>query len=186
MIFYVIQSFNSDAVALLECFVTILLTVLFFCTLCWFLQTLQANNIRSTLSKEKRIVRFYFYSFSTGFGAKTVYSFYWYITTKDANLSLNFKTAVANLCVQILFNVVPIAVVLYMHHKIFGGRQSNRLSGSTDSVGEDQSNEVTIDPKDFHCETEAEIHTPDSNTSAGPMTTNIVISTNLNATVVSP
>ena len=120
--FYLVSSFTNDAVALLECFVTVFLTVLFLCTLMWFLQSLKAYNIRSTLSREKRIVRFYFYSFSVGLSAKTIYSLYWYITTQVASLDLNFKTAIASLCVQILFNVVPIAVVLNMHHKIYGGR----------------------------------------------------------------
>ena len=48
------------------------------------------------------------------------------------------------LCVQLLFNVLPISVVLCMHAKIFGGR-NNRNSGSSESSN-DGSKEITVDP----------------------------------------
>ena len=52
------------------------------------------------------------------------------------------------LCVQLLFNVLPITVVLCMHAKIYGGR-NNRNSGSSESSN-GNSKEITVDPSLFN------------------------------------
>ena len=67
--FYVVPDYTAEYVALLEYIETILLTIIFTATLCWFLNSLKIYNIRHELSKEKRIVRYYFYSFFIGLGA---------------------------------------------------------------------------------------------------------------------
>ena len=81
VLFYVDQQYTAEWVAILEVGVTVLLLIFFSATLCWFLHSLQRYEIRHELSKEKRVVRIYFYAFFVGLAVKAIYSFYWYLVT---------------------------------------------------------------------------------------------------------
>ena len=81
VLFYVDQQYTAEYVAFLEAGVTVLLLILFSATLCWFLHSLQRYKIRHELSKEKRVVRIYFYAFFIGLAVKAIYSFYWFLVT---------------------------------------------------------------------------------------------------------
>ena len=81
------------------------------------------------------------------------------------------------LCVQLLFNVLPISVVLCMHANIFGGR-NNRNSGSSESSN-GASKEITIDPSEFNI-LESEMDSTSPSNGRQPSKNMNIVSMNLN------
>ena len=147
LLFYIDPNYKANTVALLECIVTFVLTLLFIMTMCWLIYSLRKYEIHQQLSNQTQFVRIYFFIFFIGLASKAGYSLYWFITTIEVRLHLSFNTAVCKLSIQLLYNVLPIAVVFYMHHQTYKNR-SKRYSGSTESSTED-TREIQINQSEF-------------------------------------
>lgn len=139
----------SDSVAALECSMTIFLTIMFIVTLSHFLMKLKDFGIRKTLSAEKRSVRKQFYVFFFAFFTKGLYSGYWLVTTFISGLYIsNFPTAVVQIILWVPWNIIPLSVVFYVHHKTFISA-NNRLSSDSSENNENDATEITIDKSAF-------------------------------------
>ena len=151
---YLVTTFGAVVVASLECGMTILLTTVFCFVLTHFLKKLSKFKIRSSLSNEKRSVRKQFYVFFWAFSTKAIYSGYWLITIfYISNVTIsNYPTALVTTFMWIPWNILPISLVFYVHHKTYAKiMKSNRLSSESNSSGE-ETREITIGRNAFYIE----------------------------------